>query len=152
VSAVLSVVAEAFDGSQGFFFAAATDEPPWRFGGEEEEDEKWDLGRSVSIDCHPKSTETYWEDPLKRSRHSPTPLIVALVVGVGDSGNDDASNGPAHLQSRCACASQGQRNDLTSISRRIGDEETPWNTLECLSDDKDLKRVGLDVVSIVRLA
>jgi hypothetical protein len=43
VGALLGVVAEAFDGSQGFFFAAAADEPPWRFGSEEEEDKEGEL-------------------------------------------------------------------------------------------------------------
>jgi hypothetical protein len=43
----LGVVAEAFDGSQGFFLAAAADEPPWRFGGEEEEDKEGNLWRLV---------------------------------------------------------------------------------------------------------
>lgn len=41
--ALLGVVAEAFDGAQCFFFAAAADEPPWRFRGEKEENEEWDL-------------------------------------------------------------------------------------------------------------
>jgi hypothetical protein len=90
---------------------------------------------------------TYREDPLKRCRHPPTPLVVALVVSVGNSGNDDASNGPAHLQCCCACAPQRQWDDLRGISRRVCDEEAPWDTLECLSDDENLKRVGLFVVS-----
>ena len=92
-------------------------------------------------------TGTYWEDPLKGGRKSPRPLVVTLVVGIRNSGNDDASNSPAHLQSRRTCASQGQRNDLTGISWRVGDEEAPWDTFECLSDDENLERVGLDVVS-----
>ena len=148
VGAVFSVVAEALDGSQGFLFAAATDEPPWRFGSEEKEDEKWNLCKLISIDRCLGGIETYREDPLKSGRHSPAPLVVTLVVGVGDSGDNDASNRPAHLQSCCACTSQSQRNNLTSICWRIGDEETPWNALECLSDDKDLERVGLGTVSM----
>jgi hypothetical protein len=40
---LLGVVAEAFDGSEGFFFATAADEPPWRLGSEEEEDEEGEL-------------------------------------------------------------------------------------------------------------
>jgi hypothetical protein len=47
VGTLLGVVAEAFDGSQGFVFAAAADEPPRRLGGEEEEDEEGELWRSV---------------------------------------------------------------------------------------------------------
>jgi len=93
--------------------------------------------------------DTYREDPLKGSRHSPTPLVVALVVGVGNSGDDDASNGPAHLQGCCACGSQCQRNDLTGVGRAVCDEEAPWNTFKCLSDDKHFERVGLDAVSKV---
>jgi hypothetical protein len=46
---------------------------------------------------------TYGEDPLKGCGHSPTPLVVALVVGVRDSGNDDASYGPTHLQCCGTC-------------------------------------------------
>ena len=91
--------------------------------------------------------DTYGEDPLERCWHSPTPLVVALVVGVGYSCNDDASDGPAHLQCCSACAPQRQRNDLTSVGGAVGDEEAPWDTFECLSDDEDLERVGLDVVS-----
>ena len=91
--------------------------------------------------------DTHGEDPLERCRHSPTPLVVALVVGVGDSCNDDASDGPAHLQCCSACAPQRQRNDLTSVGGAVGDEEAPWDTFECLSDDENLERVGLDVVS-----
>lgn len=47
IGALLGVVAEALDGSQGFFFATAADEPPWRFGGEEEENKEWDLQKLV---------------------------------------------------------------------------------------------------------
>jgi hypothetical protein len=89
----------------------------------------------------------YGEDPLERCGHSPTPLVVALVVCVGDAGNDDASNGPAHLQ-RCGTgAPQRQWDDLRGISRRVCDEEAPWDTFERLSDDEDFERIGLDVVS-----
>ena len=91
--------------------------------------------------------DTQGEDPLERCRHSPTPLVVALVVGVGDSCNDDASDGPAHLQCCSACAPQRQRNDLTSVGGAVGDEEAPWDTFECLSDDEDLERVGLELYS-----
>jgi hypothetical protein len=34
----LGVGAETLDGSEGFFLAAAADEPPWGFRGEEDED------------------------------------------------------------------------------------------------------------------
>jgi hypothetical protein len=50
VGALLGVVAEAFDGSQGFFFAATADEPPRRFGGEEEEGEEGELSRLVGYE------------------------------------------------------------------------------------------------------
>jgi hypothetical protein len=92
-------------------------------------------------------SDTHGEDPLECCWHSPTPLVVALVVGVGDSGDDDASDGPAHLQCCSACAPQRQRNDLTGVGGAVGDEEAPWNTLECLTDDENLERIGLDVVS-----
>jgi hypothetical protein len=88
--------------------------------------------------------DTYWEDPLERGRHPPAPLVVALVVGVRDSGNDDASDGPTHLQRCSTCAPQRQRNDLTGVGRTVCDKEAPWNTFKCLSDDENFKRVGLD--------
>jgi hypothetical protein len=48
---------------------------------------------------------------------------------------------------RCGtCAPQRQRNDLTGVGGAVGDEEAPWDTLECLTDDENLERVGLDVV------
>jgi hypothetical protein len=90
---------------------------------------------------------TYGEDPLERCWHSPTPLVVALVVGVGDSGDDDAPDGPAHLQCCCACTPQRQRNDLTGVGRAVCDEEAPWDTFECLSDNENLQRIGLDLLA-----
>ena len=91
--------------------------------------------------------DTNWEDPLKSSRHPPTPLVVALVVSVGDSGNNNASNSPAHLQRCRASAPQGQWYDLTSVSGRVRNEESPRHTLKCLSNNKDLERIGLQNVS-----
>jgi hypothetical protein len=96
--------------------------------------------------------KTYGEDPLERCWHPPAPLVVALVVGVGNPGDDDAADGPAHLQCCSACASQGQWNDLGGVGGAVCDEEAPWDTFECLSDDEDLKRVGLENVSMIDLA
>ena len=92
---------------------------------------------------------TYRENPLESCWHSPTPLVISLVVGVGDSGDNDASDGPAHLQRCSTCGSQCQWDDLTGIGGAVCDEEAPWDTFECLSDDEDFKRVGLSVVSNV---
>jgi hypothetical protein len=58
---------------------------------------------SLIRECCRTFIDTYREYPLERCWHSPTPLVVALVVGVGDTGDDNAADGPAHLQGRCAC-------------------------------------------------
>lgn len=86
---------------------------------------------------------SYGKDPLKGSWKSPTPLVVSLIVGVRDSSDDNATDGPAHLQSCCASTPETERNDLTSIGWGVGDEETPRDTFECLSDDEDFEGVGL---------
>lgn len=79
---------------------------------------------------------THGEDPLQGKRHSPGPLVVALVVAIGGGGDDDSTDRPTHLQSRRARTSKSERDDLAGIGGGVGNEETPWDTLQRLADDK----------------
>lgn len=86
---------------------------------------------------------TYGKDPLQRKRQSPSPLIRAIVGGISDTSDDDAANGPGHLESSCAGTSKSQRDNLGGISRSIGDEHAPRDTLQSLPDCQDRERIGL---------
>lgn len=77
------------------------------------------------------------KDPLQCQRYSPGPLIISVLVSICRSGDDDATNGPTHLQSCRAGTSKRKGNNLASICWRIRNEETPWNTFESLSNDKN---------------
>ena len=87
---------------------------------------------------------TYREDPLQGKGCSPSPLVVTLVKSVCRASHDDTTDRPTHLQSSGAGTTKGQRHDLGSVSGGIGDEETPWDTLKSLTDDKKSKGVGLN--------
>lgn len=126
VDFLLGVVSQTSDGSHRLFLAAATNEPPRRLRCEEEDHHEWDR-----------------EDPLEGGGKSPTPLIVTLVIRIGDSGDDDTTDGPAHLQSRCTRTPETERNDLTGVGGRVGNEESPGNTFQCLSDDEHFEGVSL---------
>jgi hypothetical protein len=85
----------------------------------------------------------YRKNPLQGKRHTPRPLILALVVGVRHASNKDAPNGPTHLQCSCASTAEGEWNHFTSVSWCVGDEEAPRNTFESLTNDQDFEGVGL---------
>jgi hypothetical protein len=71
---------------------------------------------------------TYREEPLQSKRHTPRPLIISLVITIGGSSDNNGTDGPTHLQSSCAGTTEGQGDNLTSISWRVCNEETPWHT------------------------
>lgn len=87
----------------------------------------------------------YREDPLQGKWCTPFPLGVETVVAIRGSSNDDGSNGPTHLQGCRDCSSQRQRNNFTGVGWGIGDEETPWDTFEGLSDHEEGEGVGLHI-------
>jgi hypothetical protein len=41
--------------------------------------------------------ETYREYPLQSQGYTPRPLVVAFVVGICSTSDDDGSDGPTHL-------------------------------------------------------
>lgn len=79
---------------------------------------------------------TYGENPLQSQRASPGPLIAARIVGQCSASHDDAANGPTHLQRCRAGTSKSKGNNLTGICWGVGDEETPWDTLQRLTDNE----------------
>ena len=88
--------AQAFDGFQGLFFAAAADEPPGGFGGKEDENEERGLERLAST----IGRGVWWthrEEPLEGERYTPRPLVRPVVVGIGGTSYDDGTDRPTHL-------------------------------------------------------
>jgi hypothetical protein len=82
---------------------------------------------------------TYRKDPLQGKRSSPGPFVVSLVVAVCSSGDNDATDRPGHLESRCASTTEHQRDDLGSVGGRVGNKQSPRDTFESLSDNKHLE-------------
>lgn len=64
------------------------------------------------------------------------------VVDVGDGTDDDTANGPEHLQHLSGRGSQLDGYDLAAVCRRVGNEDTPWQTLEKLGHENKRKRIG----------
>jgi hypothetical protein len=83
--------------------------------------------------------KTHGEDPLKCKGHSPSPLVVTFVITKGSSRDNDRADRPGHLESSCAGASEGEGDNLASICWGVCDEETPRNTFQGLSDNKQCK-------------
>lgn len=86
---------------------------------------------------------SYREQPLQSQRCTPCPLVVSFVISVGGTSDNNGANAPAHLGSGSADTSKGERDDLRGIGRGVGNEETPWHTLEGLSHNEELQRIGL---------
>lgn len=61
---------------------------------------------------------------------------------VGDGTDDDTANCPKHLQHLGSRGSQFYRHDLTTVCRRVGNEDSPWDALEKLGHKHDWKRFG----------
>lgn len=93
--------------------------------------------------CARKSCKTYGKNPLKGERSTPSPLVVALVESVGGTGDNDLTNRPTHLEGGGASTSERNGHDLTGVGGSVGNEETPGNTFEGLSDDEKSKGIGL---------
>jgi hypothetical protein len=129
---------ETFDRAKGFLFASAADEPPWRLGSKEDENHEWELIQSASVKRY-REGGTHRKDPLQSERTSPCPFIVSLVVSVGGGSDDNSTNRPTHLKSGCAGAAKDERNNLTGIGGRIGNEQSPRDAFKCLSDNKNFK-------------
>lgn len=94
---------------------------------------------SASVDQRRTGWAAYREDPLQGERRTPSPFIITLVVAKSSASNDDGANGPGHLQSSSAGTSKGERNDLGCVGGTNGNEESPRDTLQCLSNGKDLE-------------
>lgn len=65
-----------------------------------------------------------------------------LVVVEGNTTNNDTSNSPEHLQHLGRRSSQLDRHNLTAVCGSIGNENTPWQTLEDLCGEIDGERVS----------
>lgn len=105
--------------------ATLADQPPRRLWCEEKED-----------------GERGWEQPLKSDGDSVGGLCWNCVVAVGDATNDDATDSPEHLEHLGGRGSELDGDDLRAVRRGIGDEDTPWQTLEKLGDKHERKGVG----------
>lgn len=81
----------------------------------------------------------YWEDPLQCEGDSPGPFVVPLVEGVGGAADNDAANGPTHLERAGAGTTESQGHDLRSVGWGVGNEEPPGNTFKGLSDNEDFE-------------
>lgn len=68
--------------------------------------------------------------------------VCPLVVVVSDTSDNDGSNGPEHLQHLGSGSSQLNGCNLTAVGRCVGNEDSPWKTLEKLGDEHDGERVG----------
>lgn len=69
-------------------------------------------------------------------------IIGVLVVVESDTLNNDSSNSPEHLQHLGSWGSERNWHDLTAVCRRVGDEDSPWDTLEDLGGQHHWQRVG----------
>jgi len=87
--------------------------------------------------------DTDWEDPLQRERNTPGPRIVHLVICVGRRSHDNPTDGPRHLEGGRAGASQGDGDNLASVSGSVGNEKPPRNTFKCLTNHQHGKGVSL---------
>ena len=61
---------------------------------------------------------------------------------VGYATNDHTANGPEHLQHLSAGGTQLNRYNLTAVGRGVGNEDTPWDTLQDLRGEHDFQRFG----------
>lgn len=64
------------------------------------------------------------------------------VITVCDCSNDDTANRPKHLQHLRSRGAQPQRDNLAAVCRRIGNEDTPWQTLQKLSYEDNWERIA----------
>ena len=87
---------------------------------------------------------------MQGKRHAPRPLILALVVGVRNTCDKDTTDRPRHLKRSCASTAKSERDHFTGVGGSVGDEKAPRYSLESLTDDEDLKRVGLRTYSQTR--
>ena len=71
-----------------------------------------------------------------------SPRFTDRVVYIGHSADNDAANSPEHLQHLRCRGAQLDRYDLTAVCRSVGDEDTPWDTLQKLGGENDLNRFG----------
>lgn len=65
-----------------------------------------------------------------------------IIVAISNSTYDNRTNGPEHLKHLRSRRTKLKRHDLRAVGRRVGDEDTPGDTLEQLSDEHDGQRVG----------
>ncbi|KAG9571471.1 putative sugar transporter, partial [Aureobasidium melanogenum] len=126
-SQVLSGVDEANDEGtaevgalENLLVLALTSQPPGRLRGEPDED-----------------GEGSREHPLESNWDPVGPWLVDWVVYISDGADDDTADSPEHLQHLSCGSSKSQGNDLGTVSRSVGNEDTPWNTLEDLSCKDD---------------
>lgn len=70
-----------------------------------------------------------------------TRVLLGVVV-VSDTVDDDSTDSPEHLQHLGSRGSQLDWRNLTAVRRCVGNEDTPWNSLEQLGDEHDRERVG----------
>src|SRR5437868_3789654 len=61
---------------------------------------------------------------------------------VGDAVHDNRTNGPEHLQHLGCRSSQLDGRDFTAVCWCVGNEDTPWDSLEKLRHEHDRERIG----------
>lgn len=109
----------------GFLETALSNQPPRRLGREEDED-----------------GERSREHPLESNGNSESSLLVKVVVVEGNSTDDNSTNSPEHLQHLSSRSTKLKGHNLGTVSRRVGDENTPWDTLKELSDQHESEGVS----------
>ena len=67
-------------------------------------------------------------------------LVVAVMVGYCT--DDNATNGPEHLQHLGSRGTKLNRHDLTTVRWRVGNEDAPRYTLEKLRHENNWERLG----------
>lgn len=68
--------------------------------------------------------------------------VIELLVVVANATDDDGADSPEHLQHLCRGGTQPHGDNLTAVGWRVGNEDTPRNSLEKLGKQHDGERVG----------
>lgn len=134
---------ETSNGLGSLFKTTLSDKPPGRLGGEEDEDGKGSGEHPLKSDRHTEILLANLEiDDENRGNIPESSLLVKIIVAISHSTDDNRTNGPEHLKHLRSRSSKLERHDLGTVGGRIGDENTPGNTLKELSDEHDGQRVG----------
>jgi hypothetical protein len=116
---------ETLERSLGLFDAAATDEPPGRFGSKVDSDD-----------------ERNRPHPLQSKGNLVPELIIAGDHGTENTRGDELAENPAEVDVGSEISAEVGRADLRGVGGGEGLEDTPGNTDKDLSNEKLNQRLG----------